>query len=48
MGIPGWWQQGAQDEAFYADRDVFRLPAKGFCPAPLFDLNLAEAYHAIP
>jgi hypothetical protein len=25
MGIPGWWA-GAQDEAFYADSDVFRPP----------------------
>lgn len=26
MGIPGWWPDGAQDEAFYADRGVFRPP----------------------
>ena len=25
LGIPGWWH-GVQDEAFYADRDVFRPP----------------------
>lgn len=25
MGIPGWWG-GGQDEAFYADTDVFRPP----------------------
>ena len=29
MGIPGWWTGGAQDDAFYADRNVFRPP-----PAP--------------
>lgn len=28
MGIPGWWSEGEQDEAFYADRHVFRLPRK--------------------
>lgn len=28
MGIPGWWKDGEQDEAFYADRHVFRLPRK--------------------
>lgn len=26
MGIPGWWPDGPQDETFYADRAVFRLP----------------------
>jgi len=26
MGIPGWWPGGPQDEAFYADRAVFRQP----------------------
>ena len=26
MGIPGWWGGGEQDEQFYADRDVFRIP----------------------
>lgn len=26
MGVPGWWQEGPQDEAFYADRAVFRPP----------------------
>ena len=26
MGIPGWWAGGDQDEEFYADRDVFRIP----------------------
>ena len=25
MGVPGWWG-GGQDEAFYADKDVFRPP----------------------
>jgi hypothetical protein len=26
MGIPGWWAGGEQDEAFYADKNVFRPP----------------------
>jgi len=26
MGIPGWWRGGGQDEAFYADKTVFRPP----------------------
>lgn len=26
MGIPGWWPDGRQDGAFYADRAVFRAP----------------------
>ena len=26
MGVPGWWQEGTQGEAFYADRVVFRTP----------------------
>lgn len=26
MGIPGWWPEGAQDCAFYADQSVFRPP----------------------
>ena len=26
MGIPGWWTEGAQDAAFYADTGVFRPP----------------------
>lgn len=30
MGIPGWSTAGAQDAAFYADRDVFRPPP--ICP----------------
>ena len=25
-GIPGWWAGGPQDDAFYADRSVFRPP----------------------
>ena len=38
MGLPGWWQECAQDEAFYADRSVFRPPPAGFRPAPVFTL----------
>lgn len=26
MGIPGWWHEGEQDSAFYADQSVFRPP----------------------
>lgn len=26
MGVPGWWPEGPQDDAFYADRQVFRPP----------------------
>lgn len=28
MGIPGWWPEGPQDAAFYADRAVFRPPRR--------------------
>jgi hypothetical protein len=27
MGIPGWWDGGEQDDEFYADGNVFRVPA---------------------
>jgi len=37
MGIPGWWNDGAQDADFYADRAVFRLPSKEFTAAPVFN-----------
>jgi hypothetical protein len=39
MGIPGWWEQTEQGEAFYADKDVFRPPAKGFSPAPILSMD---------
>ncbi len=35
MGIPGWWGAQDQDEAFYADRSVFRIPPANFHPAPV-------------
>ena len=38
MGLPGWWRDCPQDEAFYADRSVFRPPPAGFQPAPVFTL----------
>ena len=38
MGLPGWWQECAQDDAFYADRSVFRPPPGEFRPAPVFTL----------
>jgi len=36
MGIPGWWPAGVQDDDFYSDRAVFRLPPAEFRPAPVF------------
>jgi hypothetical protein len=38
-GIPGWWPDGAQDEAFYADTAVFRPPPPDLTPAPIFSLE---------
>jgi hypothetical protein len=38
MGIPGWWPLGSQDEAFYADTDVFRPPGASSNPAPIFSI----------
>jgi len=35
MGIFGWWPQGVQDAAFYADEAVFRPPPETFSPAPI-------------
>jgi hypothetical protein len=29
MGIPGWWIDGVQDDAFYRDREVFRPRPEG-------------------
>ena len=34
-GLPGWWAAGPQDDAFYADRGVFRPPPAGSRPAPV-------------
>jgi len=48
MGIPGWWPGGPQDESFYADREVFRLPRKNFRPASLFSLATNEHYQDMP
>jgi len=39
MGIPGWWEQTEQGEAFYADKNVFRLPANGFSPVPILSMD---------
>jgi hypothetical protein len=41
MGIPGWWSLGAQDEAFYADRQVFRPAAPGRPARPVHQLPLS-------
>jgi len=38
MGIPGWWPLGAQDRAFYADKQVFRPARRGSRPAPVHSL----------
>ena len=38
MGIPGWWQAGAQDAAFYGDLDVFRPDSGRRPPAPVHTL----------
>ena len=40
MGIPGWWQEGQQDEAFYGDRDVFRPDSGRRAPAPVLELTI--------
>jgi hypothetical protein len=39
MGIPGWWQVGDQDDAFYADVKVFRPAPKNFRASPVFSIN---------
>lgn len=38
MGIPGWWTDSAQDQAFYADKQVFRPAPENLLPAPVFSL----------
>jgi hypothetical protein len=38
MGIPGWWPEGVQDQAFYDDAAVFRPPPEGLRPAPIHPL----------
>jgi len=38
MGLPGWWRDGDQNQAFYEDSCVFRLPPIDFRPAPIFPL----------
>ena len=48
MGIPGWWPGGLQDDAFYADPEVFRRPGKRFRPAPVFNLMAIEAHQEMP
>lgn len=40
MGIPGWWHEGKQDEAFYGDRDVFRPDAGRRAPALVHELTI--------
>lgn len=39
MGIPGWWEAGGQDPAFYQDRTVFRPMAKHQVQAPVYQLE---------
>jgi hypothetical protein len=40
MGIPGWWQEGKQNEAFYGDRDVFRPDTGRRAPALVHELTI--------
>jgi hypothetical protein len=37
-GIPGWWPNDRQDEAFYDDPQVFRTPPADRVPAPVLKL----------
>ena len=37
-GIPGWWPDAVQDDAFYSDLQVFRLPPKDLSPAAIYHL----------
>lgn len=37
-GIPGWWPDADQGDAFYDDMNVFRPPAENLIPAPIFRL----------
>jgi hypothetical protein len=40
MGIPGWWREAPQDEAFYNDPGVFRVVSSSARPAaPIFTLE---------
>jgi hypothetical protein len=41
MGIPGWWPAAGQDETFYRDSGVFRIPAGAFEPGPVIDTSTA-------
>ena len=46
MGIPGWWPDGAQNPAFYADESVFRAPRRPFVPPAFhraFSLNQPDS-----
>lgn len=38
-GIPQWWTEHEQDEAFYRDPAVFRPPRPDADPAPVFSLS---------
>ena len=38
MGIPGWFPNGMQDAAFYADAQVFRPPPSGLQAPPIYCL----------
>jgi hypothetical protein len=48
MGIPGWWPQGEQDSAFYADPTVFRAPPAGFKPAAIHSIRGRNAKSGNP
>jgi hypothetical protein len=36
MGIPGWWSPQEQNDDFYADRQVFRIPHENCRKAPVY------------
>lgn len=43
MGIPGWWREAQQDEAFYNDSGVFRAVSSSARPgAPVFTLESVD------
>lgn len=39
-GIPGWWKECAQNEQFYADTSVFRVPLESVNPRPVLKLRI--------
>ncbi len=37
-GIPGWWKDDEQNDSFYADTDVFRIPSNPIKSVPIIKL----------